>query len=431
MKPKKLILILIPLLLLTSLGGYYLYNKYFLPVYQEEVAAAANTPVPITVSTPTPVPTKTPEPTPTPFPEYDITLMALGDDLLHMGIVNTGKQADGSYDFSFLFSQLGDVLAQTDIKVINQETVFAGNQLGFSGYPRFNSPTEVGDAIAAAGFNVVLHATNHSGDQKLPGIKACAAFWDKYPEILMVGMRDEPSEEPEIPLLTIEGVTFAILNYTYGANSSTLPLSYEGYLNVLCDYNRKTGAMDFTSLNPTVLEDIQKADELADIVIVFPHWGNEYQTKPSTYQQEFARQMTEAGADLLIGAHPHVVQPVEWITAGNGNKALCFYSLGNYASTQKDPISMFEAMAYVTFHVTETDVYIKEENTGAVPLVCHYTANPVRYEATYFVDDYTPKQADAHGIRIYGQKVLHFENLQKWTEEILGDFALSKSQILP
>ena len=98
------------------------------------------------------------------FEEYDIKLMALGDNLLHMGLVNSGKQSDGSYNFDFLFTDIADYLAASDIKIINQETPLAGNSLGFSGYPLFNSPTEVGDAIAKAGFNVVLSATNHSAD---------------------------------------------------------------------------------------------------------------------------------------------------------------------------------------------------------------------------------------------------------------------------
>ena len=84
--------------------------------------------------------------------------------------------------------------------------------------------------------------------------------------------------------------------------------------------------------------------------------------------------MTEAGADIIIGTHPHVVQPMEWIEADNGNTALCYYSLGNYVSTQKQALCMLEAMAWITFTVTEDDVEVKKENTGVLPLVCHYRA---------------------------------------------------------
>ncbi|MCM1213025.1 MAG: CapA family protein [Lachnospiraceae bacterium] len=371
------------------------------------------------------VPTPTPEPV---FEEFDITLMALGDNLMHMGIVRTGQMEDGTYDYSFLFQGMEEYLAAADISIINQETIFGGNQLGFSGYPHFNSPSQVGDAIAAAGFNVVLHATNHAADQGIDGIYNCVSFWETHPEILMTGICGETPEDT-IPLLNIRGVTFAILNYTYGPNLGTLPSELKGHLDMLCAYNETTGAIDFTSLNPQVLEDIRNAEELADIIIVCPHWGTEYQAKPSSYQETFAEQMTEAGADLIIGTHPHVPQPVEWITSENGNTALCYYSLGNYVSTQKQALCMLEEMAWVTFHVTEDEVLLSEEKTGVLPLVCHYRSGPVRLEKVYLLEDYTEELAAAHGIRNYGGVILRLEDLQDWSRDIFGSFILQKSDI--
>ena len=141
------------------------------------------------------------------FEEYDITLMALGDNLIHMGVVHTGKQADGSLNYDFLFEGISEFLNTADIKIINQETPLAGNELGFQGYPNFNSPTEIGDAIVDAGFNVVLHASNHSADQGISGLDNCVSFWRSYPEILLAGIH-EPTEKPEIPLLTIRLLVF-------------------------------------------------------------------------------------------------------------------------------------------------------------------------------------------------------------------------------
>ena len=152
-----------------------------------------------------------------PFEEYDITLMALGDNLIHLNVVATGKQEDGSLNYDFLFENISDFLDTADIKIINQETPLAGNDLGFSGYPTFNSPTEIGDAIAKAGFNVVLHASNHSADKRVSGIDSCVDYWNTHPEVLLTGIH-KPTEHPEIPLLTIKDMTFAILNYTYGPN---------------------------------------------------------------------------------------------------------------------------------------------------------------------------------------------------------------------
>ncbi len=169
---------------------------------------------------------------------------------------------------------------------------------------------------------------------------------------------------------------------------------------------------------------------MADIVVVCPHWGTEYATVPSSTQEQFAMQMTEAGADVIIGTHPHVVQPVTWIEAENGNRALCYYSLGNYVSTQKNPKSMLEGLAWITFHVSQNGISISEENTGIVPLVCHYTSGPVRLKSVYLLEDYTEKLAQSHGIIPYGGVSFHLKSLQQWSDEILGNWVLPASQIL-
>ena len=381
------------------------------------------TPVPIETASPTATPT--PEPTPAP----ELTLMALGDNLMHMGIVNTGVQKGGTRNYDFLFEDIKDFIDLADISVINQETIFGGNELGFSGYPYFNSPTEVGDAIINAGFDVVLQATNHTLDQKQSGVEHCMNYWKQHPEILMVGLHDRHETEDGtpipmadyIPFITKNGITIAILNYTYGPNFEILPAYAQGRMDVLCNWDEKNGHLNFTEINPKVLEEIAAADQLADAVVVFPHWGTEYSTTPSKYQNTFAKQMTEAGADLIIGAHPHVTQPVEWITADNGNESLCYYSLGNYVSTQQDPISMLENMAWVTFRKTDDGVIIDRDKTGSIPLVMQYSAGPLRFNAIYLLEEYQQEVADKHGIRSWGHKNLYVTDLQNWADEILGD----------
>lgn len=389
----------------------------------EEAAAATEATVPDEVPEET-------EPTEPPFQEYDITLMAVGDNLIHMGVVKTGQQADGTYDYSFLFEGISSFLDTADIKIINQETILGGNERGFSGFPYFNSPTEIGDAIVNANFNVVLQASNHSADQGLDGLLSCVDYWDKQSNILMTGICADAEAAREIPILEIGDISFAILNYTYSPNMEVLPEELEGHLNLLCSYDSTTNRLDFTSLNPQVIADIEAAKNLADIVIVCPHWGTEYNTKPSTYQQRFATEMASAGADLIIGTHPHVVQPVEWVTAENGNSALCYYSLGNYVSTQKEGLCMLEGMAWVTFHVTENDIVIDDQHTGILPMVCHYTSGPVRIDSIYLLEEYTTEQAASHGIHSYGGVNLTLEDLQNWSNEILGDRVISKKEVL-
>ena len=370
------------------------------------------------------------EPIPEPIPEdKTIRLLAVGDNLFHAGVHLTGKQSDGTYDFSFLFETIQPYLDEADIKIINQETILGGNHRGNDGhlgYPLFNSRTEVGDAIAKAGFNVVTHSTNHTADQGLDGLLHCATYWEEnHPDVLISGIRSEAADEIEIPTMEIEGVTFAFLNYTYGPNLGSFPSQYEGYMDMLCYYDEKNRMIDFTSINPEVLSDIKRAEELADIVVVCPHWGTEYTTTQSSYQEEFALQMTEAGADLIIGTHPHVVQPVSYVESENGNKSLCYYSLGNYVSTQKQVECMLEGMAVVTYTVThDGQISINEEETGVIPLVCQYTQGSVRIENIYFLNDYTEELAKKHGMYTYAGIPLHQEDLVNLSKKVFGDWEM-------
>ena len=398
---------------------------------QEAVPAELREPVSLEDIVQTPSPAPTPSPTPTPFPEYDIELMMVGDNLLHMGLINSGKQEDGSYNYDFLFEDIAPFLDAAEISLINQETILGGNEFGVSGYPEFNSPTEVGDAIVKAGFDVVLLASNHAADKGLTGLTNCLDFWEeKYPETIVTGIQKEAEEENEIPIIEIDGITFAFLNYTYGPNIETVPKDIRGKMDLLCASDEDTGRMDYTTLHPKVTEDIKRADEMADYVIVCPHWGTEYTKKPSSYQEKFAMEMTAAGADIIIGTHPHVVQPIQWIEAENGNKSLCYYSLGNYVSTQKGPFSMLEGMAWISIHVTEDGHYINEERTGVVPLVNQYSAFPVRFEAVYLLEEYTEELAAKHGIKQYGEVPFSMEDIAAPSGEIFGDWVLTRQEVL-
>lgn len=426
------ILLIISCVLMIGIAGYAIYDKFEKEVIAEQsTQETEDTSEVITETEATEI-----EETEIVEETKKIRLMMLGDNLLHMGIVRSGILADGTRNYDMLFEPIKDHLAVADIKMINQETIFGGNQLGFSGYPHFNSPTEVGDAIAKAGFNVVLQASNHSADKGISGLKHCVDFWKKYPDVLITGIfenADEPNQD--IGLLEIDGVTFAILNYTYSPNLSTLPKEIQGHLGMLCDWDKDTGKISFTRLHPDVLTDIEQAKQMADVVVVCPHWGTEYTFVPSSYQQKFAKQMTDAGADLIIGTHPHVIQPVEWIESENGNRALCYFSLGNYVSTQQDAITMLEAMAWVTFEITEESVEVLEAETGAIPMVCHYTSGPVRLENIYFLDEYSEEQAVAHGIHTFLDKQedkddFTLMNLQTWANEVLGEWQLPSHKVL-
>ena len=368
---------------------------------------------------------------PEPFQEYDIELMMVGDNLLHQSIVDSGLQEDGSYNYDMLFEDIAPFLEAAEISIINQETIFGGDHLEFTGYPAFNSPTAVGDAIVKAGFDVVLFASNHVSDKGYSGMEYCIDFWEQtYPDTIITGMQKDAEAANEIETIEIDGITFAFLNYTYGINAGNIPSSMRGKIDMLCAYNPDNGSVNSGELNPQVIEDIKRADQMADYVIVCPHWGTEYTKSASSQQKNFATAMTEAGADIIIGTHPHVVQPIEWIEAENGNRCLCYYSLGNYVSSQKNPFTMLEGMAWISIHVTEDGHYISDERTGIVPLVNHYTAFPVRYEGTYLLEEYTEEQAAGHGIKLYGEVPFSLNDVKAPSDEILGDWILTREQVL-
>ena len=373
-----------------------------------------------------------PSPTPPPFEEYDINLLAVGDNLMHMGLVNSGRQGDGTYNFDFLYEDIAPFLEISDISIINQETIMAGDDKGFSGFPYFNSPTAVADAIEKAGFNVVLQSSNHTIDQGLDGLLNAYKVWQEHPGVTVVGIHDDPNDLRNIPIMDVGGRKFAILNYTYGPNLGAVPSNIKGYMNILCATKEgsKTGELDLTRLDPSVIEDIKKADDMADIVIVCPHWGTEYAIEPSKYQQEFARQMAQAGADVIIGAHPHVPEPVTMIETESGHKCLCYYSLGNYISTGQNGQSMLEGMAWVVFHVTENEVYVDEDKSGVLPLVMEYLSGSLRFEGVYPLEDFTDELASKHGIRSWGGVNLSVDKLKEWSSEIFGEWSISKDYIL-
>lgn len=155
------------------------------------------------------------------------SLMMVGDNLLHKPVSESGRRKNGKYNYDSLFTHIKDEAESADAAMINQEVVLGGAKLGISGYPSFNGRYEVGDAIAKAGFNVVLHATNHSLDKGAAGIKNCLKFWrKKHPDIKVTGMNESAKAQNKITYIKKKGICVAILNYTYGTNGIRMPPSF-------------------------------------------------------------------------------------------------------------------------------------------------------------------------------------------------------------
>ena len=351
----------------------------------------------------------------TPVQNQKVKLTAVGDIIAHDTILELANTGNG-YDFSSLFRPLKADISRMDLAIANVETPLGGGPFG--GYPNFNTPDEMGLAVIDTGFDVALQASNHSMDAGSEGIYHSAGFWNQHAdEILMVGMHDSQEDADTIPVLTVNGITFAILNYTYGLNGYELPYGEEYLVTLMTDDNREY-----------IRSQVQQADQTADFVIVCPHWGEENQVgEPTGFQRDWADLFTEAGADLILGTHPHVIENIEWVDAGNGNRALCYYSLGNFVSNQQYTDLVLGAMAYVEIEKDESGAHIVEESAKAVPVVTHNdkTVDPVVIQ-TYYLADYTQELANVHDTYLEYDSEFSLDLLKQKAAAVLGSWMIDR-----
>ena len=360
------------------------------------------------------------ETTPTPTEKIEpaeVSIVAVGDDLVSDSVLYTCKIGENAYDFSRVYSVLKEDFQKADIAIINQETMLGGPNHEYQGYPNFNTPDAMGDAIIDAGFDIALSATNHSYDTGEDGIRHAIKYWKKHKnDITMIGLNKNEKEYNTIPIYECKGIKFAILNYTYGLNGYKLPQGKEYLVNLMDDEHWDK-----------VKSDIEKAEELADFTIVFPHWGQEYvQPDPTDEQVKWANMMVESGADLIIGTHPHVIVKIDWITAENGNKALCYYSLGNYTSGQQQWQTLLGGMASLTIRKDENGTRILKKTVGAVPIVTHYKwglgEGVVREQNTYKLKDYSDYLMNKHSIQWYDP--VFVSDLENLAEQVFGKYII-------
>ena len=342
-------------------------------------------------------------------PEVDIVMV--GDILLHTPVQESGKLGDGTYNYDHLFAEVKEDIQAADIAIANQEVILGGTELGLSGYPNFNGPYEVGDALADAGFNVILHATNHTLDKGKQALVNCMNFWkNEHSDVAVLGIFDsQEAYDNDIYVYEQDGIKIAILNYTYGTNGMPFPDDMP-YAVALLEKEK-------------VVSDIQKANELADFVVVCPHWGTEYEHVQDSNQDYWSEIFLANGVDLVIGTHTHYIQPVEMLSDENGNTMLVYYSLGNFINATADSGSgtadrMIGEMAQITVAKKENgEVYIKDY--GVEPLVTQLLYGTQEI-TTYKLSDYTEELAAKNKI-LEKDSVFSLEFCQNLCEEVLGE----------
>lgn len=346
---------------------------------------------------------------PEPQPE-EVSIIMVGDVLLHTNVNNSGLQEDGTYNYDHLFAQVKDDIEEADLALVNQEVILGGTELKLSGYPAFNGAYEVGDALVDAGFDVILHATNHALDKGKKGILNCLHFWkENYPDVGVVGLYETEEERNQIYVKEINGIRVAILNYTYGTNGIKPPSDMPYTVNYLQEQLVRT--------------QIAQAEDLADFTIVCPHWGTEYELGTSADQRKWAKIFAEEGADLVIGTHPHVIEPIEWVETQDGHRMLVYYSLGNFINSTSGTKPgaanrMCGGMARVTLVRNEAgEVELAEYDVE--PLVTQMLTGTGRI-TTYRFSDYTRELAEENEMRKQ-DKSFSYDYCEQLFEKVWGD----------
>jgi len=264
---------------------------------------------------------------------YEASLIAVGDYLIHSSVYkDANRLANGDgYDFKPMISYIKEIVSNYDIAYYNQETILGGSELGLSDYPTFNSPYEAGDAMLDAGFNLVSLATNHTMDSGKKAVENSCKYWQSKENVLTAGSYCSEEERNKINIKEINNIKYTMLNYTYGTNG--MPVANDYLVNVwptdIDNINNPEKDTKYQAYKKQVKEDIDKVKDKVDFLIVAMHWGVEYTHEPTAYEKDMASYLASLGVNLIIGTHPHVIQPVTWI-----DDTLVIYSLGNFISAQ-------------------------------------------------------------------------------------------------
>lgn len=260
-----------------------------------------------------------------PIEDKHVSMSVIGDIMCHNSQYKDAyNSSTGTYDFSYVFEDIKNYIGETDIAIGNLETTFAGKARGYSNYPRFNTPEQLAYNLKDLGIDIVSTANNHSMDTNFSGIVSTLNYLDDA-RISHVGTNATFEDQNKILVKDVNGIKIAFLAFTYGTNGIPVPTSKSFAVNLIDD--------NF------ILQQLSLAKaENPDLICVNMHWGIEYQIKQNAEQERLANLLFQNGVDVILGSHPHVLQPMEkkTITLEDGSTKDCFviYSLGNFMSGQ-------------------------------------------------------------------------------------------------
>ncbi len=281
---------------------------------------ASLSPSPTPVHTPVVTPTQTPTPTPEPTP-ITATLVSAGDCVLHTAFQQSALvNGEDRYDFNAIFEAIRPYTESAHYSLISFESAATNSRQDYSGYPMFNCPPEIFDAFENVGLDLVNNSNNHQLDRRVKGMLETRDNIRKA-GLEVLGAYD--GEEPRYLIKDLNGIKVGLMAYTYSCNMNENALTLE-------QQKKHLALID----EPRMEKEISELEDLADITVVAMHWGTEYTQKPTDYQKQLARDLISWGADVILGSHPHVVQPTEYIEV-DGDMKYIIYSMGNFVSNQR------------------------------------------------------------------------------------------------
>lgn len=279
------------------------------------------------------------------FTETTATVLSTGDIMVHSTQLDGARVAStGEYDFSAFFKEAAPYFKKADLSIANLEVTFGSTESGaYSGYPAFNTPDSLADVIKDSGLNLLITANNHSYDTGLFGLKRTAQVL-KQRGIEFTGTK-ENTDDPSYLVKTVNNINIGIVNYTYETSPEN-PIAGRKYLNGMLlkeEANDLVNSFNYNKIEEFYSDAESKIKAMqnngAKFIVFYIHWGNEYQLQPNTYQKSIAQRLSNMGVDIIIGSHPHVVQPVELIHSEDGqNTTVCLYSTGNAVSNQRQEL---------------------------------------------------------------------------------------------
>lgn len=342
----------------------------------------------------------------------EISFIACGDNITYGTKDARSKAIPGgrSLNFKPQYAQVAEKIESADIAFINQECVMAGEGYPIRYYPMFNVPQELGLDLVELGYDVINIGTNHMLDAGASGLEATIDFWESQ-DVLMIGGYRNEEDFDNVRILEKNGLKFAFLSYTYATNGLVKPASSPLVIPYINDAD--------------IIRQTALAKEVSDFVFVSMHWGDEYTFTPNSEQKRVAQLLADCGVDAIIGHHPHVIQPVEWLYGKDGNKTLCVYSLGNFVAEQDHDYSMVGGVVELNIvSMNNSKPYI--EDAIFHPTVFHFTGD-FYTNIVYPMEEYTPELASIHGVRTYYGNTLSYDKLIKYAKDTIDEEFLTES----